>query len=570
MVAQPSYNYWWTTPQHQTSSTWTICASSSRELSRCPSTTSARWNNGCARMTGVKDSLHSDEEENTLDVVRLQISEMANNNLCKVKNNKKLEMEWTNHKIRIVHEFGVEWAGWPTEIDIRPPSKIPADDAQRIWDLMQMEKIQLVALTRSQREKVAKEIEEMRASGALPKRKSCCNKGETCRPHPKKGAATADGSEHTILAVGASAATPGASVPISSAAGPGVSALVYSATAPGMSTPVLSTVTPGVSTPICSAAAPVVSIPVYSTATPGMSAPILSAAAPGVLTPHLVCWRVRPRSARWRTSPSNGRRLTFALGRRLGRCGTQILVMAGISPSPLIAISATGSSSTSSVAFDATVAQNAAANGSIVSLQLEFRSNFQYDFDLDLALHLHNPSFVHQLDPDAHTLRLNTSNRTDEDWSFDSYGANGPFVNGNNVFANDHTSAVGAHFATGHTSPLNADLYTDIRLGTGLSSSASLALPSSSFRGDGVIFPGAVSTNYANTTTAPAGYSTSVFSMTTNTVAGAVRKPPCKTCSDKDQPRGPRKKKDGTAGADADGDVQPKPKKRKRAAPEAA
>jgi hypothetical protein len=30
----------------------------------------------------VKDSLHSDDEENTLDVVHLQISEMANNNLC--------------------------------------------------------------------------------------------------------------------------------------------------------------------------------------------------------------------------------------------------------------------------------------------------------------------------------------------------------------------------------------------------------------------------------------------------------------------------------------------------------
>jgi hypothetical protein len=497
----------------------------------------------------------------------------------KVKNNKKFEMKWTNYKIRIVSEFGVEWAGWPTEIDIRPLSKIPADDAQCIWDLMQMEKIQLVALTRSQREKVAKEIEEMRASGALPKRKSCCNKGETCRPHSKKGAAAADSSEHTISAVGASAATPGASVPISSAAGPGVSILVYSATAPGVSTPVLSTVTPGVSAPICSAAAPVVSIPVYSTATPGMSAPILSAAAPGVLTPILSAGGSTPRSARWRTNPSNGRCLTFALGRCLGRWCWRVCPCLWRRANPSDGRHLTfaldrhltaGSSSASSVAFDSTVAQNAAANGSIVPLRLEFRLNFQYDFDLDLGLHLHNPSFVHQLDPDAHTLRLNTSNRADEDWSFDSYGANGPFVNSNDVFANNHTSAVGAHFATGHTSPLNADLYTDIRLGTGLSSSASLALPSSSFHGDGVIFPGAVSTNYANTAAAPAGYSTSVFSMTTNTVAGAVRKPPRKTCSDKDQPQGPRKKKDGTAGADADGDVQPKPKKHKRAAPEAA
>jgi hypothetical protein len=203
-------------------------------------------------------------------------------------------------------------------------------------------------------------------------------------------------------------------------------------------------------------------------------------------------------------------------------------------------------------------------------LQLEFGSNFQYDFDLDLGLHLHNPSFAHQLDPDAHTLRLNTSNRADEDWSFNSYGANSPFVNGNGAFANDHASAIGARFATGHASPLNADLYTDIRLDNGLGSSASLVLPSSSSRGDRVIFPGAVSTNYANAAAAPAGYSTSVFSVTTNTAAGTVGKPPRKTHSDKDQPRGPRKKKDGAAGADADGDAQPQPKKHKRAASKAA
>jgi hypothetical protein len=57
-------------------------------------------------------------------------------------------------------------------------------------------------------------------------------------------------------------------------------------------------------------------------------------------------------------------------------------------------------------------------------------------------------------------------------------------VNSNNMFANDHAAAIGAHFATGHVLPLNADPYTDIRLNNGLGSCASLALPGADTDGD--------------------------------------------------------------------------------------
>ncbi|KAJ7807199.1 hypothetical protein B0H14DRAFT_3483504 [Mycena olivaceomarginata] len=486
-----------------------------------------------------------EEDANTLDAVRSQISEMANKNLRKIKNNKKLEMEWTNYKIRIVHELGVEWAGWPTEIDIRPPSKIPADDARRIRDLMRMEKIQLVALTRSQREKVAEEIEEMRATGTLPRRKGRSDKGGTRGPRAKNsgvadgvGDKEAGASAPTASAsAGAFTTVPGVSAPISSA---GTS--IPSAAAPGIFAPVSPD---GASAAASRVSAPIPSPPAQLTAMAGIAPlPLVSAAVPGVSAP-VSAGPQFPATAGITPSPlvavsatgASAAAATPGVSAPVSSAGEQITAMAGIAPSPLVAVSAAGApAAASSVNFGAG-AQAISADGLIPTSQLALGSNFHYDFDFDFRPYLDNPSFnpsfAYQLDPNADTLRLNTSNRENEDWGFGSDGANG---------------AIGPRFDTGQVSALNAGLCPNSHLG----SSASLVSPSSSFRGDGYIFPAAFSTSNANAATGPAAYSTSVFSVT----GGNVEKPP----------RRPRKKKDGAAGADADGDAQPKPKKRKRAA----
>ncbi|KAJ7811947.1 hypothetical protein B0H14DRAFT_3479266 [Mycena olivaceomarginata] len=464
-----------------------------------------------------------EEDENTLDAVRSQISEMANKNLRKIKNNKKLEMEWTNYKIRI----------------------IPADNARRIRDLMRMEKIQLVALTRSQREKVAEEIEEMRATGTLPRRKGRSDKGGTHGPRAKNsGVADGVGDEEAgasaptaSASTGASTTVPGVSAPISSA---GTS--IPSGAAPGIFAPISPD---GASATASRVSAPIPSPPAQLTAMAGIAPlPLVSAAVPGVSAP-VSAGPQFPVTAGITSSPlvavsaagASAAAATPGVSAPVSSAGEQITAMAGIAPSPLVAVSAAGAPAVASPVNFGAGAQATSADGLIPTSQLALGSNFHYDFDFNFRPYLDNPSFnpsfAYQLDPNADTLRLNTSNRENEDWGFGSDGANG---------------AIGPRFDTGQVSALNAGLCPNSHLG----SSTSLAPPSSSFRGDGYIFPTAFSTSNANAATGPAGYSTSVFSVT----GGNVEKPP----------RRPRKKKDGAAGADADGDAQPKPKKRKRAA----
>jgi hypothetical protein len=69
-------------------------------------------------------------------------------------------------------------------------------------------------------------------------------------------------------------------------------------------------------------------------------------------------------------------------------------------------------------------AQATSADGLILTSQLALGLNFCYDFDFDFRPYLDNPS-AYQLDPNADTLRLNTSNPENKDWGFGSDGANG-------------------------------------------------------------------------------------------------------------------------------------------------
>ncbi|KAF7372628.1 hypothetical protein MVEN_00125900 [Mycena venus] len=321
----------------------------------------------------------NDEDANTLDAVRSQISEMANDGLRKIKNNKKLDMEWSNYRLKVVHELGVELAGWPDQVEIRPPSKIPADDARRIRDLMRMGKIQWVTLTRSQREEVAEEIEELCATGALPRRKPRCDKGEPCGSRAKKST-TADGVEDE---------------------GPG-------ALAPAAQTSTAAQLPNAVQTNMTQV--PVQTTDAGAAAAPGMSAPASSA-------------------------------------------GSQVPAMAGISPSPWVAVPATGASFPASSATLGAAAQPTSANSSITPSQLAFGSNFEYDFNFNYGPYLDDPSFAQQLVADDLTLRLNTSNRDEEDWGFNCHGATG--AAGNDLYTDIRLDNIGFDMAAyGGTAPL--------------------------------------------------------------------------------------------------------------------
>ncbi|KAJ7728832.1 hypothetical protein DFH07DRAFT_782120 [Mycena maculata] len=96
----------------------------------------------------------------------------------KIKNNRKLAMEYVNYRADIVHKLGVELAGWPSKITFASPIKLSADQAREIRDGLKSGAIHWVALTPSQREEVAKEISE----GPVRKRKSRNDQGKLRGP----------------------------------------------------------------------------------------------------------------------------------------------------------------------------------------------------------------------------------------------------------------------------------------------------------------------------------------------------------------------------------------------------
>jgi hypothetical protein len=157
------------------------------------------------------------------------------------------------------------------------------------------------------------------------------------------------------------------------------------------------------------------------------------------------------------------------------------------------------------------VASAAAAFGSGVHPTSAVGSGLDFNFDFSFLDH---PSFGPELHAEEDVLRLNTSNRDDDNWDFGGLGSNSTFAN--------------VHGANG-SAPLP---HTG---GTLLS-----------FNGDNetLVLPNVITATTASTS------STSVFSVATNTAGNKKRKRsgddgrekrPRKTRSDKDKPRGPRK-----------------------------
>jgi hypothetical protein len=119
-----------------------------------------------------------------------------------VKNNKKLDMHWENYDLKIVDKLGVKLVGWPEDVPMRHPSKIPADDARKILEKLQTGAIHWVVLTKKQRAEEAAKIEELRSTGGVKQRKSRSDKGVPRGPRNggkkkkgKKGKKTRDDDE---------------------------------------------------------------------------------------------------------------------------------------------------------------------------------------------------------------------------------------------------------------------------------------------------------------------------------------------------------------------------------------
>ncbi|KAF8209479.1 hypothetical protein K438DRAFT_1666212, partial [Mycena galopus ATCC 62051] len=122
------------------------------------------------------------KENHKLSVIMKEISEILSEGLQKIKNDKSLSMEYVNYRYAIVHQLGVELAGWPSWVEMTRASKLSAEHARDIHQKLRSGAIHWVALTKSQRGAVTKEIEEQRAQGPLKPRKQRSDKGEERGP----------------------------------------------------------------------------------------------------------------------------------------------------------------------------------------------------------------------------------------------------------------------------------------------------------------------------------------------------------------------------------------------------
>ncbi|KAJ7770873.1 hypothetical protein DFH07DRAFT_768608 [Mycena maculata] len=144
--------------------------------------------------------------DNKLDNVRAELTENIRAGLrtplplCyepPAESLQRLEMEWSNYDVKIRHELEVELAGWLEGVEMRPPSKLHADDARRIRDKLRTGAIHWVALTRTQRDELAEEIEEERAVGVPKKRKTRSDKDKPRGPRAKKDATNGEDTTET-------------------------------------------------------------------------------------------------------------------------------------------------------------------------------------------------------------------------------------------------------------------------------------------------------------------------------------------------------------------------------------
>ncbi|KAF8145172.1 hypothetical protein K438DRAFT_1992111 [Mycena galopus ATCC 62051] len=157
------------------------------------------------------------KENHKLSVIMKEISEILTEGLQKIKNDKSLSMEYVNYRYAIVHQLGVELAGWPSWVEMTRTSKLSAEHACDIHQKLRSGAIHWVALTKAQRDAVAQEIEAERAQGPLKPRKERRDKGETRGPYEK--ADKNNNNTPSVANAAGSSTPPGVTPSVVSAAG---------------------------------------------------------------------------------------------------------------------------------------------------------------------------------------------------------------------------------------------------------------------------------------------------------------------------------------------------------------
>ncbi|KAJ7770258.1 hypothetical protein DFH07DRAFT_954080 [Mycena maculata] len=99
-------------------------------------------------------------------------------------------MDYVNYKVDVMHKFGVELAGWPSDIPFERPVKLTADQGRKIRNGLQSGAIRWVVMTKSQRKELAQEIEELGGVADLKRRKMRSDKGKS-----RKGKGKANNSD---------------------------------------------------------------------------------------------------------------------------------------------------------------------------------------------------------------------------------------------------------------------------------------------------------------------------------------------------------------------------------------
>ncbi|KAJ7774328.1 hypothetical protein DFH07DRAFT_952569 [Mycena maculata] len=129
----------------------------------------------CTRDTEAKDL---DDVQSMRKQIVLLILEGLRSIAYKIKNKKNVDMDYINYKVDVMHKFGVELAGWPSDIPFKRPVKLTADQGREIHDGLRCGAICWVVMMKSQREELAEEIEELGGVAALKHRKMYSDKGK--------------------------------------------------------------------------------------------------------------------------------------------------------------------------------------------------------------------------------------------------------------------------------------------------------------------------------------------------------------------------------------------------------
>ncbi|KAJ7078102.1 hypothetical protein C8R43DRAFT_966031 [Mycena crocata] len=102
-------------------------------------------------------------DANDIVAVRKEIARWIVDGLRTIKNNKKLAMKYVTYDIDIRELLKVQLVGWPTEIPMRTPVRLPAETARRIRDMLRTGDIHWARIPDDEHAKLVAKLNRKRA-----------------------------------------------------------------------------------------------------------------------------------------------------------------------------------------------------------------------------------------------------------------------------------------------------------------------------------------------------------------------------------------------------------------------